>query len=174
MVKPLNFFKGHRGIRQGDPLSPYMFILVFQLLSYLLQQACSSGQITPFSFKRSYKLCHLLYAVDILLCFKDNRTSCESVQKVFQLYESLTNFQINVLKSGIYFPRTTHPDMKKEVCNQFNILEGIFPFKYLGIVVAPRRVPSHVHEQTVTKITNRIRAWQGSFLSQASMSFLLI
>jgi hypothetical protein len=66
--QPTESFKPSRGIRQGDPLSPYLFIICAEVLSSLLSQAANSGWLTGVpSSPRGPRLNHLFFADDSLL-----------------------------------------------------------------------------------------------------------
>ena len=73
---PSNFFCSTRGLRQGDPLSPYLFLLVMEILSQLLFRARSGGYIEGFKVGNSNgvgrDLLHLLFTDDTLLFCKAN------------------------------------------------------------------------------------------------------
>jgi len=76
-----------RGIRQGDPLSPYLFIVCAEGLSILLQQAESRGDIHGIKVARGApSVSHLLFADDTLLFFKANTRESQTVKDVLDLY----------------------------------------------------------------------------------------
>ena len=74
---PTGFIKPTRGIRQGDPLSPFLFLLCIEGLHGLLSQVASREDIHSFSLsRRSPSLTHLLFADDILLFCRSNVKEC--------------------------------------------------------------------------------------------------
>lgn len=81
------YFKGKRGLRQGDPLSPYLFVIAMNSLSHMLNQAARQNKFKYHSNCAQTKLTHLSFADDLLI-FIDG--SLESVQQVLQV---LTEFE---------------------------------------------------------------------------------
>ena len=80
---PAGFFGSSRGLRQGDPLSPLLFLLMMEILSKMLQQAEGCGLIRGFKVNgsRTAEVCisHLLYADDtMLMCDADRNNLCIS------------------------------------------------------------------------------------------------
>lgn len=106
-----------------------------------------------------------MYANDILLCFKENRKSCMNISKVFHEFERMTNLKINVQKFEINFPKNTSRTIKREICQIFNIHEGNFPFKYLGTMVFPRKLPLSAHEDIVNQVRGKLINWNSKTLS---------
>lgn len=69
------FFKPSRELRQGDPLSPYLFILSEELLSKMLHKAFLEGHIKHFNACGDVRVSHLIYANDLLIFANSNKTS---------------------------------------------------------------------------------------------------
>lgn len=66
-------FKPSREIRQGDPLSPYLFILVMDYLSVMITNYVAKGEWKPFKLNNNdFNISHLLFADDVLLFVKDD------------------------------------------------------------------------------------------------------
>jgi len=68
---PLSFFYSSRGLRQGDPLSPFLFVVVMEALSWMLIAALDQGNLTGFSVgsreSEALVVNHLLFADDTLI-----------------------------------------------------------------------------------------------------------
>lgn len=103
-----DFFYPSRGLRQGDPLSPYVFILCMEYLSYLINEACDQNHWIPFSLPRkNFKLSHLLFADDLLLFGATDFHTLETVQNVLDNFHALSGQKVNPDKSIIYFSKNT-------------------------------------------------------------------
>ena len=68
---PCGFFGSSRGLRQGDPLSPLLFVLVMEALGRMLDKAIHEGRLSGFRVGnlegRSSAVSHLLFADDTLI-----------------------------------------------------------------------------------------------------------
>ncbi|WOK97281.1 hypothetical protein Cni_G05989 [Canna indica] len=129
-------FSSAMGVRQGDPLSPYVFILMQELLSRILEEFTDKGLIKEFKY-RGIKLSHLAFADDLLLTVKGNLNNCRNVMKALDIYYKLTNQKINKQKSEILFPEHCKTSIRKVVCNLTEFKEGSYPMKYLGASISP-------------------------------------
>ena len=79
-VEPKGLINPIRGICQGDPLSPFIFLLCREGLNNLILKAASEGSIHSFALsRRSPKLTHLLFADDSLLFCRSNKNDCQKV-----------------------------------------------------------------------------------------------
>ncbi|KAF5449709.1 hypothetical protein F2P56_030126 [Juglans regia] len=97
-----------RGLRQGDPLSPYLFILCTEVLGKMLDEAERKGYITGFPFSRgSLKVNHLFFADDSLLFCKANALEWSRMSKILKTYEEASGQRLNLEKSCIFkLPKT--------------------------------------------------------------------
>ncbi|CAA7032485.1 unnamed protein product [Microthlaspi erraticum] len=97
----------HRGLRQGDPLSPYIFILCTEVLISNLQKAANLKVLTGLKIARaSPPVSHLLFADDSLFFCKATVEESAVLLKILQLYECASGQKINFDKSSIQFGHT--------------------------------------------------------------------
>lgn len=102
------FFKGQSGIRQGDPLSPYLFICCMEYFSIMLQQ---SSSLTWFHFHpKCNSLCitHLVFADDVLLLCRGDLSSMGIMYQQLQSFGNVSGLDLNPSKSSIYFGGVKH------------------------------------------------------------------
>lgn len=83
------------------------------------------------------------------------------------MYEALTNQQINHNKFEIFFPRLTKSSTRQEIYSFFHVKEGKFPFKYLGTMISPKRIPISDFDSMAQHIHGKLGNWNVSNLSQA-------
>ena len=80
-----------RGLRQGDPLSPFLFLLCTEGLHGLIKNAASRGNIKGYSLcRQGPKLTHLFFADDSLLFCRANSTECSKVMDLLSMYEDVS------------------------------------------------------------------------------------
>ena len=85
-----------KGLRQGDPLSPYLFLLCVEGLHSLIQQAENCGNLHGVSLcKEGLKVSHLFFADDSLLFCQANDNDCQAVLDILDTYEQASGQQIN-------------------------------------------------------------------------------
>lgn len=105
-----------RGIRQGDPLSPYLFVIVAQGLSSLLKSYCAQGKIKGLKMaNRGLTITHFFFADDSLVFFKADSDSCKAVKKCLEYYEKVSGQVINFEKSALSFSPVTLSINQKRV-----------------------------------------------------------
>jgi hypothetical protein len=89
------FFRSGRGLRQGCPLSPLLFILVMESLSLLLKQIQRQGTINGIKVARITKILHILFVDDILLMTKASIQEWKEIERIVQLFCSVSGLLVN-------------------------------------------------------------------------------
>lgn len=119
--QPFARFRGDRGVRQGCPLSPYLFVLSINELSIALQEAMAANCFEGITLGPNFPAIHsLLFADDLLVCGK------ATVQEATRMKQILHDFCIrsgqtpNWSKSGIIFSKHVHP-------KECQLINQIFP-----------------------------------------------
>ena len=106
--EPKGLIKPTRGLRQGDPLSSFLFMLRTEGLHGLISQATSQGELLGYSLcKNGPKLTHLLFANDSLLFCRATPQECEKVLEILDTYSQGSGQHINKSKTTIFFNRST-------------------------------------------------------------------
>lgn len=101
---PHGFIKPERGLRQGDPLSPYLFILCNEILSHLFEQAATTKRLKGMKINSSAPtINHILFADDALFFCHAHKRSCTTIIQVLKDYEKISGQAVNLHKSAITF-----------------------------------------------------------------------
>ncbi|XP_031116020.1 uncharacterized protein LOC116019789 [Ipomoea triloba] len=163
-----------RGIRQGDPLSPYLFIICAEGLSLLLQQAEARGSIHGCRVARgSPPISHLFFADDSLLFFKANAQEAGVIKQCLVDYESMSGQVVNFHKSSVCFSRNTSVVAREEVATVLGVVQAPNFGKYLGLLSFIGREKRAVFSYIEDKIKHRIGSWSKRLLLQAGKEVLL-
>ena len=123
--EPKGMIHPTRGIRQGDPLSPFLFLLCTEGLHGLINQASLSGEIQGYQLCRnSPKLTHLLFADDSLLFCRATVQECQKVLEILEKYGRCSGQQINKNKTTIFFSKLTSEDMRTHIKQALEFLKS--------------------------------------------------
>uniref|UniRef100_A0A2N9G6M3 Reverse transcriptase domain-containing protein n=1 Tax=Fagus sylvatica TaxID=28930 RepID=A0A2N9G6M3_FAGSY len=102
------YFHPSRGLRQGDPISPYLFLLCAEGLHALLSRAAITRQLQGLSISRGGpKLTHLFFADDSVLFCRATLMECNIILEILRKYERASGQQINQEKTTLFFSAST-------------------------------------------------------------------
>ncbi|KAL6228156.1 hypothetical protein ACLB2K_002110 [Fragaria x ananassa] len=125
-----------RGIRQGDPLSPYLFILCTspEGLSALLSEAVNSGVLKGLKMAPSAPNLHYLFFADDNLLFGDaTLNECQMIRQLLNTHERASGQQVNYSKSSIVFRRNLPDELKQILASKLRVTTVHEHEKYLGL-----------------------------------------
>ena len=113
-----------RGLQQGDPLLPYLFLICAKGFSSLLAKAEREGHIHGVSIcRRAPTMSHLLFADDLLLFCCANQEEVQTISDVLQVYATSSSQGINFEKSFVFFNSNTDVDQKERIKAALGIRE---------------------------------------------------
>lgn len=119
---PYGQFDVTRGIRQGDPLSPYLFILCADVLSSLITKAQQERKLKGIRVSNGGPaISHLLFADDSLFFVKADHQNSTTLLKIFKDYEVASGQMINFEKSSITFGSRVYQQNRSNIMQVLNI-----------------------------------------------------
>lgn len=138
------FFSPKQGIRQGDPLSPYLFVLCMDRLSHLIVEAFQDISWTPLHAGRlGPQIAHLMFADDILLLGKASIEQMATVKEVLHKFCLCSGQAVSFHKPSILFSKNVDAQLQRDIIGDSGFLETHSLGKYLGIPLASRAPRSH-------------------------------
>ena len=172
--EPHGYIQPSRGLRQGDPQSPYLFLLCAEGLHSLIQKAKMDGDIQGISLCHGGpKVTHLFFANDSLLFSKATPRACETIQGILSHYERASGQQVNKDKTAIYFSKHT-PKASQNVIKEALEVPIIRQYeKYLGLPSFVGRNRSESFTQIKERVWQTLKGWKEKLLSQAGYEVLI-
>jgi len=163
-----------RGLRQGDPLSSYLFIICAEGLSAMLQKAEQDGKIEGIKICRGApKVNHLFFADDSLILMRARASDALELRRILDVYEKASGQVINKEKSSMMFSPNTGQHDRSLMRSNLSITDEASTEKYLGLPVNIGKSRKKPFEYIKRKIWSRIQGWQEKLLSKAGKEILI-
>ena len=96
------YFKGSRGLRQGDPLSPYLFVIAMNCLSHMLNKAAAENRVKFHAKCEKVKLTHLSFADDLLIFINGSINSVQQVLQLLREFENRSGLAVSLQKTSFF------------------------------------------------------------------------
>ncbi|KAL9688535.1 hypothetical protein QQ045_032957 [Rhodiola kirilowii] len=168
----VDYFNGKRGIRQGDPLSPFLFLLAMEYLSHLLGKLDKKSGFYYHPKCHRIDLKHILFADDLLLFSSGRISSIITLKKTMDTFLAASGLYINLEKSQVFVAGM--PDNKKAWVEQIlGTAVAKLPVRYLGIPLNSKAISFQDCSSFIDRITGRIHSWRNRFLSRAGRRLLI-
>ncbi|GJU19060.1 RNA-directed DNA polymerase, eukaryota [Tanacetum coccineum] len=161
---PTSEFQFHRGLKQGDPLAPFLFILIMESLHLSFSRAVEAGIFTGIEIGSSLTISHLFYADDAVFIGEWSHNNLKGIMNILRCFSLLSGLSINVKKSqllGIGISDSIVSEAAKSLgCSIMKT-----PFKYLGIPVGGNMSLIKAWDESIVKLKRRLSKWKLKTLS---------
>ncbi|XP_065627152.1 uncharacterized protein LOC112033876 isoform X2 [Quercus suber] len=171
----VGFFGSSRGLRQGDPLSPLLFLLIMEVLSSILKKTEEGGFIQGFHVGpiNSIGICvsHILFADDAILFCDASREQVLSIRLVLTCFQAFTRLKVNVQKSEIVSIGEV-----RNIQSLANILQrrvGSLPMIYLGMPFGTSYKTPSIWNPILERMEKKLSGWKRLYLSTGGRLSLL-
>ncbi|KAA3474807.1 reverse transcriptase [Gossypium australe] len=129
-----SLFHPTRGLRQGDPLSPFLFLICSERLSSLMRTAKREGLIRGAkASRRGPEISHLLFADDYILFGEATNRGEKILKDILQVYETCSGQCVNFTKSTVFYSLNTTEENKEAVSSMLGVRIATNLEKYLGL-----------------------------------------
>ncbi|GJS34386.1 putative reverse transcriptase domain, reverse transcriptase zinc-binding domain protein [Tanacetum coccineum] len=161
------YFKGKRGLRQGDPISPYLFTLVMEVLTLMLRRKVSdSDSFTYHHHCSDLNIINLCFADDLFLFAHGDVNSARVIMEALDEFKYASGLVPSLPKSTAYFCNVLNY-VKLDILNVLPFEEGKLPVKYLGVPLVSTRLIYRDCKELVENVKSKINDWKNKFLSFA-------
>lgn len=163
-------FKLSRGVRQGDLLSPLLFIVAQQVLSYNLSRLETKGAIRPYNLGRNVaSISHLFYADDMLVFSNGHARSIAKLKQMLSEYEKSSGQKINFEKIGFYPSKLIPHNRIHRIERTLGCTARKLPLLYLGAPIFKERCKA----EYLDSLFQKLEGWKTRFISFAGKITLI-
>ncbi|KAA3489221.1 reverse transcriptase [Gossypium australe] len=160
-------FQATRGLRQGDPLSPFLFLICSEGLSALMRLDMKEGLIKGAkASRRGPAISHLLFTDNCILFGEATNNGAQLLKGILNEYEKCSGQCVNFNKSTIFYSSNTSEESKRQVLEILGVRPSTDMEKYLGLPNMVGRRKKESFQNLKDKIQIRIKGWSNRFLSQ--------
>ncbi|XP_016177686.1 uncharacterized protein LOC107619974 [Arachis ipaensis] len=170
---PSKPFKMERGLRQGDLLSPFLFVLVVDVLHRMIGEAVTNGCIAPLLVGRDHiELSHLQFADDTILFCPPEEETIRNYKRLLCCFELMSGLSINFEKPS-FIPVNCEECWMRQMCQLLGCKEASLPVRYLGISLGanPRLVKTW--KPVIDKVEEKLSLWKAKTLNKVGKLVLI-
>ncbi|GJW76253.1 RNA-directed DNA polymerase, eukaryota, reverse transcriptase zinc-binding domain protein [Tanacetum coccineum] len=167
------YFSSGRGLRQGDPISPYLFTLVMEVFTLIMAHKTSlSSHFRYHVGCKEMKLTHLCFADDLIFLCHGDKESVRVIKDALKDFSEVSGLQPNLSKSTVFFGNVNCGE-QRSILKVLPFKIGSLPVKYLGVPLITKRLGKEDCKHLVDMVKNKVNDWKNKFLSYAGRMQLI-
>nr|GEY59263.1 RNA-directed DNA polymerase, eukaryota [Tanacetum cinerariifolium] len=156
---PTNEFQFYKGLKQGDPLSPFLFILMMESLHISFHRIVDAGLFKGIVLDQSLCLSHMFYTDDVIFVGHWSDGNISTLIHVLKCFFHASGLRINLSKSKIKGVNV-ESDQVKQAAAKLGYLVLNTPFYYLGTKVGGSMSHIQAWHEIVEKVKSRLSKWK--------------
>lgn len=159
-------FSSTRGLRQGDPISPYLFVLSLERLGHKIQQAVHEGSWKALPFGRQGpKISHLFFADDLVLVAEASMDQVGVIRDILDEFCAASGQKVNLGKSQVFFLDNVGAVQGTRLSGLLGIAETKDLGRYLGVPLLHHRASKQHYSFLLDRMRKKLTSWKASTLS---------
>ncbi|RVW40785.1 LINE-1 retrotransposable element ORF2 protein [Vitis vinifera] len=172
---PAGYFSNSRGLRQGDPLSPYLFVLGMEVLSAMLRRAVDGGFTSGCNIQgrggMEINVSHLLFADDTIIFCEARQDHITYLSWILVWFEAASGLRINLAKSEV-IPVGKVEDIEM-LAVELGCKVGTLPSVYLGLPLGAKHKAMAMWDGVEARMRRRLALWKRQYLSKGGRITLI-
>ncbi|KAJ0585981.1 putative RNA-directed DNA polymerase [Helianthus annuus] len=170
---PTGEFQYKRGLRQGDPLSPFLFIVAMEALHVMMTKAKEEGIFSGVKLPgENLMITHLLYADDSIFVGEWEENNMKNLKRILRCFNLISGLKINPSKSQLFGVGLEEEEITM-MAETLGFKPGKFPFTYLGLKVGANMNRVNSWKEVIDTFNRRLSSWKAKLLSFAGRVILL-
>jgi hypothetical protein len=161
---PSEDFKVGRGLRQGDPLSPFLFLIAAEGLAGVMRRAVDIGEFKGYKVNDHLQFQMLQFADDTILLGEGTCDNLWTIKTLLRSFEMVSGLKINFVKSKLY-GLNLDSSFLSAASSFLSCRSDTLPFKFLGIPVGANPRRKETWKPVVESMTKRLNTWSSRHLS---------
>ncbi|GJW17823.1 putative RNA-directed DNA polymerase, eukaryota, reverse transcriptase zinc-binding domain protein [Tanacetum coccineum] len=170
---PTSEFSLKIGLRQGDPLSPFQFIIVMEGLHMALNDGLAYNMFHGVKVgSLGMHLFHLFYVDDVIILFEWNLNAMENIIRILNIFYIAFGLKINIHKSNVHGVGVSSNEV--EIMASYTGCEaGFFPCTYLGLTIGSNMSCIANWQPLIVRFKARLSGWKANLLSNGGLLTLI-
>ncbi|KAJ0727756.1 putative RNA-directed DNA polymerase [Helianthus annuus] len=170
---PTMEFECTRGLRQGDPLSPFLFVIAMEALTGVMKQATMVNLFKGIKCTNDGPvISHFLYADDVIFLGEWSTENASNLRRILRCFYLASGLKVNLAKSSVYGVGINQHEVQS-MATFLGCKSGSFPFKHLGLVVGANMNLVKNWKPIIDLFKNRLAIWKAKQLSYGGRVTLL-